>query len=116
MRSDESCEESRFLEPILLATISALVLLSSGCVPSLQGSDHFDRLDRISVRAGDAQARNITIQSVNPMPDERSEPHPSYDGRRAMAVMDRYYGNVDGARMPSRGATAAVQPETTESP
>lgn len=81
---------------VVLAALSQAAFLLAGCASEDWTHDHLGRLDRISAHAGDAQARNIRIQSVDPVPDGDAERRRVYDGRRAKAVMDRYYGLESG--------------------
>lgn len=86
---------------MIAALLLCLAVGSAGCARVPWDHDHLDRMDRISVRAGEAQARNIRIQTVDPIPEEAPPLPPPHDGRRALAVMELYLGPGVGAAGPA---------------
>lgn len=85
------------------AVLPLLALVLSACAVPWD-PDHPDRLDRVSLTAGDAQQRNIRLQAVNTVPPQHPLPQVTYDGQRALAVMELFYERV-GA--PPQGETGA---------
>lgn len=87
-----------------LAAAGALALALSACTVPWE-HDHLDRLDRVTLAAGDAQERNIRIHAVDPIPPKHPLPDATYNGRRTMAVMELFYERVG---VPPQGAGGAA--------
>ena len=88
----------------LLAALPVLALGLSGCAVPWD-PDHPERLDRVALTAGDAQQRNIRIQAVDPVPPEHPRPPATYDGLRALVVLDLFYDRVGSAPQAGGGGT-----------
>lgn len=99
------CPEGR-LRPWSWAVVPAAAALLAGCTGWPWENDHLDRLDHITFGAGEAQAHNIAIHTVDPLPDDEPTAEPGSDGRRIMAVMDRYRDGYEAGSSPENsGAT-----------
>ncbi|HUF57614.1 MAG TPA: hypothetical protein VMM55_13755 [Thermohalobaculum sp.] len=88
-----------------LAVLPLLALGLSACAAPLD-FDSPDRLDRVTLTAGDAQERNITMHAVDPVPPVHPRPEATYDGRRTLAVMELFYERVGAP--PQGGAGGSV--------
>ena len=73
-----------------------------------------DRLDRVSLRAGDAQERNITIHAVDPIPGGEPALRSGTDGKRVLGVIKGWYERAKGSTS-DYGAAGAAAAETAES-
>lgn len=87
---------------------ASLLLSSCGALP--YDTDGLDRLDRIEVRAGDAQQRNITLLTLDPIPGNHAVALAPADGKRIMAVMEDYYDWSPAPTEGTEGATIEMVP------
>lgn len=76
-----------------LQILALLALGLSACAAPLD-FDHPDRLDRVTLTAGDAHERNITQHAVDPVPPVHPRPAATYDGQRTLEVMALFYERV----------------------
>ena len=83
---------------------AALALAVSACTLPWD-HDHLDRLDRVTLTAGDARERNFRIHTVDPIPPKHPFPEATYDGQRTLAVMEQFYERVG---VPPQGAGGAA--------
>jgi hypothetical protein len=68
--------------------------LPAAALPALADPyDYRDRRDTITSSAGDANASNIAVQTVDPWPPYAKNPNINLDGRRAGLAITRYQLN-----------------------
>lgn len=91
-----------------------ICLALTGCADLPYDYDGLDRLDRIDVRAGDAQQRNITLQTVDPLPAGKHAVIVSTDGKRTMAVMEDYYDRSPPADAEVQAVGEILPPEPAD--
>ncbi len=90
-----------------LAAAGVLALALSACALPWE-HDHLDRLDRVTLRAGDAQERNFRIHAVDPIPPKHPLPEATYDGQRTLAVMELFYERVGSSPQDAGGAAVGA--------
>lgn len=69
-----------------VAVAAGLLVVLSGCA----GSEYLERRDTITLGAGDAVARNKTMQTINPRPARAFQTHIHTDGDRMNNAIERY--------------------------
>lgn len=95
---------TRIFPTLLRSAVAPALLLGLSACAVPWDPDHPDRMDRVTLGAGDAQQRNIHIHAVDPIPPKHPLPDATYDGQRVMAVLDLFYDRVG---VPPQGAMGA---------